>query len=623
MSVYAKKWLTFRNYDSVLFLFISIVMNIFFKSAIGLFLTLNGYGFSIVTPPVSFLFASLDSMLAIGIFFLIDKIPQRKMRLISHHLIIIGAIIFFYANYLIYQYFRTFINWGLICFNGAGSHELASYVLNDLNALILVLSFLAGGGICYLLRKKLITPFFRKQWLIFALLVLNLSIFLFLAQFGRAETGKMIRNPLIELLGSFTKEKLMMKEYTDISGFSAPGALIFGNSDRSSGGEGVLNHNKVQNILVIMVESLSLEMTSLRNPDEKSFKIIEKMKENSIIFDSYRTPFPGTSRSFISANCGTLPGTAQETITNYMPGFKCSSIAEKFNSAGYETGFFASLMFTYDNLSNSDFAGKYKVFKDFLSLKEKYGKGGKFYSYQVKDSDTASEAYDFMSKTVENGRNFFTFVFLYSTHYPYDSPLTTNELKGSVENYRKAQEYVSGVIEELVGKMEKRGFLDNTAVVITADHGEAFGKRTGVTGHGQSLHEEAIRIPLIISMPGLNKGIVSKRNGTHVDLAPTLAYIAGLDSNENWQGQNLLDDTTEEKPAFIFTRSATRLNGIIDGNYKYIHDITENTDTLFDLNSDPDELKNLSLEKPEKTEHYRTISKKWAVCQQKWITAKE
>ena len=84
-----------------------------------------------------------------------------------------------------------------------------------------------------------------------------------------------------------------------------------------------------------------------------------------------------------------------------------------------------------------------------------------------------------------------------------------------------------------------------------------------------------------------------------------------------------VNQMAEEKPAFIFTRSATRLNGIIDGNYKYIHDITENTDALFDLNSDPDELKNLSLEKPEKTEHYRTISKKWAVCQQKWITAKE
>ena len=276
MSVSAKRWLTFRNYDSVLFLIIAIIINVFFKSAIGMFLTLNGYGFSIVTPPVSFLFASLDSMLAIGIFFLIDKIPQRKMRLISHHLIIIGAIIFFYANYIIYQYFRTFINWGLICFNGAGSQELASYILNDLNAAILFLSFPAGGGICYLLRKKLITPFFKKQWLIFALLVLNLSAFLFLAQFGRAETGKMIRNPLIELLGSFAKEKLMMKEYADISNFSAPHALIFGNNDQKQLEKKDIIHNKAENVLVIMVESLSLEMTSIRNTDEKSFEIIEK-----------------------------------------------------------------------------------------------------------------------------------------------------------------------------------------------------------------------------------------------------------------------------------------------------------------------------------------------------------
>jgi hypothetical protein len=81
MSAFARHWLTFRNNDSVHFLFIAIVINVCFKSAIGIFLTFNGYGFSIVTPPVSFLFASLDSMLAIGVFFLIDKIPQKKSGL--------------------------------------------------------------------------------------------------------------------------------------------------------------------------------------------------------------------------------------------------------------------------------------------------------------------------------------------------------------------------------------------------------------------------------------------------------------------------------------------------------------------------------------------------------------
>ena len=126
-----------------------------------------------------------------------------------------------------------------------------------------------------------------------------------------------------------------------------------------------------------------------------------------------------------------------------------------------------------------------------------------------------------MFRTVENGGKFFTFMFLYSTHYPYDSPLTTNELKGSVENYRKAQEYVSGVIEELVGKMEKRGFLDNTAVVITADHGEAFGKRTGVTGHGQSLHEEAIKAT---SHTGQIKELLKKERNACRSCSDTCLY---------------------------------------------------------------------------------------------------
>jgi arylsulfatase A-like enzyme len=304
-----------------------------------------------------------------------------------------------------------------------------------------------------------------------------------------------------------------------------------------------------------------------------------------------------------------------------MVDFRCSPLVETFNKAGYLTAFFGSPLFTYDNLSSASFVKKYSVFKDFNSMKKKYGDDGKLYSYQIQDSDTAGEAFEFMDETAKSRNRFFTFVFLYATHYPYSSPLSKNEKRGSVESYRLTQAYLSSVIEDLMKKMDSASILQNTAVIITSDHGEAFGKRKGVYGHGHSLYEESIKIPLLIYLPGLKKGTVSNKSGTHVDLAPTVAAIAGLEPEEDWQGINLLDEESSSAPSFIYTRSSTKLNGVIDGNYKYIYNVTDKTEQLFDLDADPDELKNIAKEKTEESSYYKDLVRNWAAYQQKWITS--
>lgn len=622
MVDFTKKWLKFRNRDSVFFLLIALGISICFKTALGFFLTFNGYGFSIISPPGSFFFAAYDIIIAIGIFFFIDKIPVKAIRTGFWHSIITGSIVFLYCNYLIYEYFRTFINWGLLCFNGAGVTELASYVVNSFGGNLLLVSFLTLIYLNFFLKKKLLHLFYDHQSVFIILLIINVAAFIFLSQFGRAETGRMIRNPAVEFANSVVNEIIFQKDVDNDENFEVPQKPVFGKFPPSNQFQADLDHNKIENVLVIMIESLSLEMTTVANPEEKSFAVIDKLKDSSVIFNSYRTVFPGTSRSFITANCGSLPGTAHETVTNYMVDFRCDPMVETFNKAGYSTAFFGSSLFTYDNLSSAAFAKKYSVFKDFNSLKNKYGDDSKLYSYQVKDSDTAKEAFQFMSETAKKDSRFFTYVFLYATHYPYSSPLSKNEKSGSIESYRKTQSYLSGVIENLLEKMESGGILQNTAVIITADHGEAFGKRKGVYGHGHSLYDEAIKIPLLIYLPGLKKGVVSNKSGSHVDLAPTITALAGLEPETDWQGIDLLDDRTDSRPLFIFTRSSTKLNGVVDGNYKYIYNVTEKTEMLFDLDKDPDEQHNITEERTEESKYYKALVKNWAAYQQKWITAK-
>jgi len=621
MYSYLKKTLRFENRESIVFLSELVALNIVFKVAVGLFLTFNGYGFSVVAPPFSIFFASLDILLVIGSVFLVDKVPNRALRLLVFHFLVIGTIVFLYANFVVYQYFRSFINFGLISFNGAGVEELGSYLKTDLHSQLLFLCFVLLSLTVIFLKKKIVALLFKRQVILAIAIPVSLGVFLYLATLGRAETGKLVRNPTIDLVRSVVNEMAYFKEDVNVDNFSPPEKLIFGHP--SSNMVADIEHKKVDNVLIIMIESLSLEMTSVLNPEERSFKIIDKFKDKAVIFDSYRTVFPATSRSFIATNCGSLPGTAHETISNYMGDFKCSPVANAFSNKGFRTGFFGSSMFTYDNMSSSDFVKGYEVFNDYLGLKKKYDKDGKLYTCQVEDEYTAEETYSFMEKAKSRNEKFFTFMFMYSTHYPYESPYGKNEKSGSKDRYRKAQEYVSDTIEKLINKMGKSGMLENTAILITADHGEAFAKRPGVNGHGSSLNEEVIKIPLMILLPGQKKGVVSHRNGTHVDLAPTMAQLAGIEAEETWQGSNLLENEVSEKPSFVFTRSSKKQNGIVDGNYKYIHNITEETDKLFDLENDPDEMINLADQNQDKVEQYKDISKKWAAFQQKWITSKK
>src|SRR5262245_29595300 len=65
--------------------------------------------------------------------------------------------------------------------------------------------------------------------------------------------------------------------------------------------------------------------------------------------------------------------------------------------------------------------------------------------------------------------------------------------------------YNDSVVAQLFRALERRGDLANTLVIVTADHGEEFGEH-GAFSHGASLYQSAIRVPLIVRLPGQREG---------------------------------------------------------------------------------------------------------------------
>lgn len=182
--------------------------------------------------------------------------------------------------------------------------------------------------------------------------------------------------------------------------------------------------------------------------------------------------------------------------------------------------------------------------------------------------------------------------------------LSSAEVAMLIDLYDAEINYTDGCVGVLLDTLLSD--LPNTVIIVTADHGDAFGEH-GKFGHS-ALYEELIRIPLIIAGPVIEASTVIKEQVSLVDLAPTIAEIAGIEGVQRFHGHSLFPLMRGEAKAGEGTISVcTNINiGRFDQriiayrtpSWKYI--CTENVDTGFVLGeevywlaNDPNETKNL------------------------------
>lgn len=93
----------------------------------------------------------------------------------------------------------------------------------------------------------------------------------------------------------------------------------------------------------------------------------------------------------------------------------------------------------------------------------------------------------------------------------------------SFARYQRAVMFDDDLIGKVLDDLAQRGLLDNTVVVVTADHGEEFNEdHDGISGHGSGYSRYQLGVPLLLAWPGQPPGLITKRT-SHYDIAPTLA----------------------------------------------------------------------------------------------------
>ncbi|MFA5422250.1 MAG: sulfatase [Phycisphaerae bacterium] len=266
----------------------------------------------------------------------------------------------------------------------------------------------------------------------------------------------------------------------------------------------------------------------------------------------------------------------------------------------------------------------------------------------VSDSAGLSDLVIRYIKEYAGRKKFFIFVHYWDTHIPYTGPHSV--AKRYYRDYKYSTRSVASVFKELGGaKAEKLvrksvrgrlpktvggikaqydasitytdrnigriyqaldnlGILEDTLIIITADHGESLDEH-GIYFSHHGLYDTDVHIPLIMQHPRLGSGAVYEQLVQHVDVVPTILELAGIDyKNEDFDGQSLLKivDGGKWDRQFVYAEELACMQRrmIRDNKYKYIRAMDDEKcryceryhvrgDEFFDLQADPCELRNI------------------------------
>jgi arylsulfatase A-like enzyme len=267
-------------------------------------------------------------------------------------------------------------------------------------------------------------------------------------------------------------------------------------------------------------------------------------------------------------------------------------------------------------------------------LRPDYGCDAGFERYETRDAKDLdwTSALDFV-RTRDSERPFFLFLHTYSVHAPYafderwadpgyDGVLRRIEVdtgtvfepwhRGELDLGEEDGRYIEALYDGLVSQMDREvaGFLRSLRglvpegelmVVLTSDHGEAFLEH-GHLGHGVSLYDEQLRVPLIVEYPDGLTG-TSDVPASGVDLLPTVLQAVGLAVPDGLAGRSLREVSGD---AVRVAQSGEDLRAALSGGFKLIENRADpGAGELYELTSDAGELVDLSAQDTARVEALR------------------
>ena len=350
-------------------------------------------------------------------------------------------------------------------------------------------------------------------------------------------------------------------------------------------------------MVLIVLESVGARWTSLHGGSYDTTPNLLSEAGHGVVVDNFYSHVGRSSNALVAMLLSTYPKLDFQDITDEYPTLPGASLAEVFRARGARTAFVTSSSLTWGHWADFLARRGFDELRDYhnLSCSEPPSEWG------VEDRCMADAIIQFISQNRE--RPFFVMGWTTQTHYPYEPPASVPHIEllrepgpdqWELDRYLNALHESDRQLGRLFSAIRQAGLESDTLTVVVGDHGQAFGYPHNSYAQGQTAYEEDVRVPLLIHFPRAYRGgMRSKVLGGQVDLAPTIAELAGLPAAPEWQGRSLF--ATLRAPRVYFSVGEDRfILGVREHNWKYLFDLRQGDDELFDLDRDPDEQHNLA-----------------------------
>ena len=386
--------------------------------------------------------------------------------------------------------------------------------------------------------------------------------------------------------------------------------------------DATINGGRSPNVLVYMVDTLRADALSPYGNEVLQTPEIARFAEGAIVYEQAFAASSWTRASVASLFSGLQPDVHNVRDRADRASEPVAALASAFRDAGYRTG----AIVTNPNVGR--FFGFGEGFDDYIELFEHSDDPVVIdeYAPRARADEVTKRAIRWID---EGDAPWFLFVLVTDPHAPYapppgfdtyslddarrssHAPLTKRGRKRRGPRIDAHRRYMGEVtftdraFGALMQHLRRRELDDDTIVALTADHGEHFGDHDAL-GHGRTLFQAVLHIPLILRLPGGERG--GHRLATPVqlvDLHPTLVSMAGVAlpvaaARPGDASPLPLEERANPRPAFAqLDLDTVRAEMIYAAPWKYIRPPpylepawAPTRTVLYDLTQDPEERQN-------------------------------
>lgn len=327
------------------------------------------------------------------------------------------------------------------------------------------------------------------------------------------------------------------------------------------------------NIILLSIDALRADHLGAHGYKRETTPFLDELAEREIEFKTAISASSHTREAVPALLSGRYPDVFAANGYQYVP----KTVADRLSEVGYRTAGFHSNPYVsraygfdsgFDTFDDDLVLGQNRFVALAQRAVNKYvlNRG----EYHARAAEINDRSLSWLN-SVDDGQPFFLWNHYMDPHGPYNPPakytyadcelsndeaqtlyqktidhpdeITERERQSLIDAYDGEIRYLDEQLRTFFAALDDRGLLEESLIVVTADHGDAFGEH-GYYTHPRYLHESLLHVPLIVSLPGEGRNNTVMMPVSTLDIVPTMLEYAGESGTELLRDP-LVDDDGE------------------------------------------------------------------------------